>query len=84
MSEEGRTRFARLHALHEPEVLVALVDAAVACKLLDDLLPLASLLPPHARDVIAEHAPQALARARAASLLAGRGGSGVQQARLVR
>jgi hypothetical protein len=60
MSEDGRRRFAQLPALHVPQVLVAVVDAAIACDLLQDLLPLAALLPDDARQVIADHAPRAL------------------------
>jgi hypothetical protein len=60
MTEAGRQRFAQLPALHAPEVLVAVVDAAIVCDLLQDLLPLAALLPDGARQVIADHAPDAL------------------------
>jgi hypothetical protein len=62
MSEAGRARFAQLPALHEPEVIVAIVDAALACDLLSDLLPLAALMPGEARQVVAEHAPNLLGR----------------------
>ncbi len=49
MSEDGRRRFATLPALHEPELLASMVDAAVEGDLLDDLLPLMKLLPDEAR-----------------------------------
>jgi hypothetical protein len=54
MSDAGRERFAMLTALHEPEILAAIVDAAVAGDLLDDLLPLMKLLPGEARAVVNE------------------------------
>jgi len=57
MTAEGRRRFARLPALHAPDVLVALVDAAVAGGLLADLLPLAALMPAGAQRVVRERAP---------------------------
>jgi hypothetical protein len=60
MSEDGLRRFALLPALHEPDVLASVVDAAFAGELLDDLLPLAALLPDEARQVIADHAPKLL------------------------
>lgn len=52
MSEEGRRRFATLPALHEPQVLTAIVDAAIAGDLLGDLMPLMRLLPDEARSLI--------------------------------
>lgn len=54
MSDAGGERFATLTALHEPEILAAIVDAAVAGDLLDDLLPLMKLLPGEARAVVNE------------------------------
>ncbi len=62
MSEEGRQRFALLPALHAPEVLTAVFDAAVDGDLLPDLLPLAALLPEDARQVIADLTPKLLDR----------------------
>lgn len=62
MSDEGLRRFAQLPAMHEPEVIVAVVDAAFAGDLLQDLLPLAALMPQDARQVIADHAPTLLDR----------------------
>jgi hypothetical protein len=62
MSAEGRQRFALLPALHTPEVLTAVFDAAVDADLLQDLLPLAALLPEDARQVIADLAPKLLDR----------------------
>lgn len=62
MSDEGLRRFAQLPAMHEPEVVVAVVDAAFAGDLLQDLLPLAALMPQDARQVIADHAPTLLDR----------------------
>jgi hypothetical protein len=60
MSEAGLRRFALMSSLHEPDTLRAVVDAAIACDLLQELLPLAKLLPDEARQVIADHAPEAL------------------------
>ena len=54
MSEDGRRRFALLPAVHDPEVLGAIIDAAVACDMLQDLLPLAKLLDGEARRVVNE------------------------------
>jgi hypothetical protein len=62
MSEEGLRRFALLPALHEPDVIVAIVDAAFAAELMDDLLPLAALMPDAARQAITDHAPKLLDR----------------------
>ena len=53
---------ARPRPLREARFFMRAVAAAVACDLLDDLLPLASLLPPAAREVIPGHAPHALRR----------------------
>jgi hypothetical protein len=62
MSDDCLRRFALLPALHSPEVIVAIVDAAFANKLMDDLLPLAALMPDGARQAIADHAPKLLDR----------------------
>jgi hypothetical protein len=62
MSEEGLARFATLPALHAPEVIAAVIDAAYAADLLTDLLPLAALMPPEARQIVAEHAPSLLGK----------------------
>lgn len=60
MSEAGLQRFASLPALHDPQVIEAVVDAAHAADLLADLLPLASMMPPEAREIVAAHAPRLL------------------------
>jgi hypothetical protein len=62
MSEEGRRRFAALSALHSPEVLEAVVDAAVANDLWNELSPLAELLPPAAQKVVWDRAPDGARR----------------------
>ena len=49
MSEEGRRRFAALPALHAADVIATIVEAAVAADLLEDLMPLAELMPAEAQ-----------------------------------
>lgn len=60
MSQAGLERFAQLPAMHDPDVVAAVIDAAYAHDLLDDLLPLAALMPDDARQAIADHAPNLL------------------------
>ena len=52
MSEAGLQRLAALPALHAPEVLAAIADAAVASGLLEDLMPLMEHMPPAAQEIV--------------------------------
>jgi hypothetical protein len=54
MSEAGLRRLAALPALHAPEVLAAIADAAVASGLLSDLMPLVECMPPAAQQIVRE------------------------------
>jgi hypothetical protein len=50
MSHEGLTRFTSLAALHEPDVLRAMVHVAIVSHV--EVLPLVAMLPPHARVIV--------------------------------
>ena len=52
MSEDGLGRLAALPALHAPEVLAAIADAAVASGLLEDLMPLMEHMPLEAQEIV--------------------------------
>jgi hypothetical protein len=50
MSQDGLARFTSLPALHDPDVLRVMIRAAIAADV--EILPLAMLLPVHARTVV--------------------------------
>jgi hypothetical protein len=50
MSHAGLTRFTNLPALHEPDVLRAMVHVAIVSHV--EVLPLVAMLPPHARVIV--------------------------------
>jgi hypothetical protein len=54
MSDEGLQRLAGLPAMHAPQVLAAIADAAVASGRLPDLMPLMECMPPAAQQLVRE------------------------------